>query len=422
MSDSFCVVPWIQLSTKPNGNIRICCLMTQSQDFDRGVLRRSDGSIYNAREPDFLDSFNTQKAKDLRLDLLAGKKNPMCKACWRKESVGMTSKRQVSNRDFEVHFSEEEARKITAHDGTVKNNPLLYLDLRFGNLCNMKCIMCHPSSSTLWYNDFVELYGEKEFTDTGEKVALESVGGNYQPKDRKYFSWYENESFWEILEERMSQVKQIYLVGGEPLLIKEHERFLERCLQSGIAAEITLEYDTNLSHLNQRILPLWSQFKKVKLRVSIESTGEQNDYIRFPSVWSEIASNISKVRQLNSKIDLNFSITWQSLNIFAVTQVWDHYPETGVVRILNSPAHLDIKVLPKEIKAKALEHLEKYDAKSEIVERQLVSMKEYLHNNMDFENFELLNSFRVYTKNCDRIRGTDVGQVFPELSPIFSEQ
>jgi organic radical activating enzyme len=419
MSSSFCVVPWVQLSTKPNGNIRICCLMTQSNDQDRGVLRRADGSIYNARQSDYMTAFNSEKIKELRKDLLNGEQNALCRACWQKESLGLTSKRQVTNRDLKDDFDLNSAQEITQDDGTISNAPLLYLDLRFGNLCNLKCIMCHPASSSQWYNDYVALYGQNEFTDTGDRVALQSVNDNYQPVDRKFFSWYEEPSFWVNLESKIDQVKQIYLVGGEPLLIKEHERFLNRCKDMGHASQMILEYDTNLTYLSPQILDLWQYFKKVKLRVSIESTGVQNDYIRFPSRWSDIQANIGKVKELKSNIQLDFSITWQIYNLFCVTQIWELYPDLGSVRVLNTPPHLDIRILPTSIKEKALKHLSNFKTEDHRVENQIESMKKYLLTHLDSQDSKRLSEFKEFTHKCDQLRGTNAPTIFPELKEFF---
>jgi organic radical activating enzyme len=419
MSSSFCVVPWVQLSTKPNGNIRICCLMTQSDDQDRGVLRRTDGSIYNARQSDYMTSFNSEKINNLRKDLLRGEQNPLCRACWQKESLGLVSKRQVTNRDLKDEFDINKAQEVTQADGSVDQAPLLYLDLRFGNLCNLKCIMCHPSSSSQWYNDYVALYGKKEFTDTGDRVALQSVNGNYQPVDRSFFAWYEEPSFWEKLESKIDQVKQIYLVGGEPLLIKEHERFLHRCKEMGHASQMILEYDTNLTYLSPQILELWQSFKKVKLRVSIESTGVQNDYIRFPSNWQDIQDNIKKIKELRANIELDFSITWQIYNLFCVTQIWEAFPGLGSVRVLNSPPHLDIRILPASIKERALKHLDSFKTEDHRVQKQIESMKKYLISHHDSENPRLLSEFKEFTHKCDQLRGTQAPNVFPEIKELF---
>ncbi len=418
MKDTFCAVPWIQLSTKPNGNIRTCCLMTNSNDPEKGVLKRTDGSIYNAKDEDYLDSINAEKAKSLRLDLLSGVKNPLCKTCWDKESIGLKSKRIITNRDFKDQIDIDRAREITDAQGTVSEYKLAYLDLRFGNLCNLKCIMCHPSSSSAWYSDYVELSGEEHFYDTGEKIYLEKQGGVWAPKDKNKFKWFESEEFWKTLESHIEDVKQIYLVGGEPLLINQHFKFLEFCVEKNLAKNIRLEYDTNLTITNDKIIGLWKNFKEVKLRVSIESIGKQNDYIRFPSDWQKIEDNLEHIKDSCDNVKLEFSITWQIYNLFSITDIWDKFPNTGSVRTLSSPEYLDIKILPEKLKQKALEHLESYPSRSERISNQIESMIEYLKSNMNYQDKENLIKFKNYTKSCDQIRGTSFRDTFPELSEL----
>ena len=43
-------------------------------------------------------------------------------------------------------------------DGTlvIDKAPVLEWDIRLGNLCNIKCRMCHPSESTQWYNEWFD--------------------------------------------------------------------------------------------------------------------------------------------------------------------------------------------------------------------------------------------------------------------------
>lgn len=394
--------------------------MTNSEDPDRGVLRRSNGTIYNGRESDFLDSINSQKAKDLRIKMLNGQRSDLCRSCWQKEDLGLKSKRQVSNRDFSSQFDEKRARAVTAADGTVSEYQVSYLDLRFGNLCNLRCIMCHPSSSSSWYSDYQQLFKTDHFTDTGDIVKLKETDGQVHLEDRKYFSWYESPDFWEKLDSKIDSVRQIYLVGGEPLLIQEHLRFLQRCVERGRADQMILEYDTNLTHLNQKILELWKRFRKIKLRVSVESTHERNNYIRFPSQWTEIEKNISIVESLSSNIEIDFSITWQIYNLFSVSHIWDLYPDKGSVRVLTFPNYLDIQILPRSIKEKALAHFDRLEIKSEKVRTQVASMKKYLSDTLNKHDPELVSKFKSYTLSCDQLRKTNAPSTFPELAELLA--
>jgi organic radical activating enzyme len=394
--------------------------MTNSDDPDKGVMRRVDKSIYNARDNDFLESINCQKVKDLRKDLMSGVQNPLCKTCWEKEEIGLKSKRIVTNRIFSDEVNIVNAKTITDDDGHLNDYQLGYLDLRFGNNCNLKCIMCHPSSSSKWYSDYVKLFNTKHFYDTGDKVPLKEIDGKWHLQQQDYFKWYENEQFWQTLKENIKNTKQIYLVGGEPLLIQEHFNFLKYCVEENIATNITLEYDTNLTILNNEIISLWSHFKKVKARVSIESTKEQNDYIRYPSKWCDIEANIDQLNNHNKNIELDLSITWQIYNLFSITQIFDKYPELGSIRTLSQPSYLDIKILPRKYKEKAIEHLTPYLNSCDKVRKQVHSMLEYLNKHINYCSDEQLARFKKYTSDCDKLRNTNFKSIFPELADLIN--
>ena len=44
---TFCPLPWNSVSTRNNGDMRICC-HANSYTKNRGILRKEDGSAYNA--------------------------------------------------------------------------------------------------------------------------------------------------------------------------------------------------------------------------------------------------------------------------------------------------------------------------------------------------------------------------------------
>ena len=65
-------------------------------------------------------------------------------------------------------------------------------------------------------------------------------------------------------------------------MIERHFDILEKCVEFGIAKDITLAYNTNGSIFPQDKIELWEQFKKVEIFVSIDDISERFEYIRFP--------------------------------------------------------------------------------------------------------------------------------------------
>lgn len=411
---SFCAVPWVQISTKPNGMFRACCLMSNMKEGSRGLLSDGRGRRLRAGQDSFEAALQSPEMKDLRRRMLNGERPEECLTCWNKEDLGLSSKRTVTNQAFRRQLSIEDAVDKTAADGGFTAPPA-YFDLRFGNLCNIKCIMCHPASSSRWYDDYRTLNGTNHFYDGGEKIPLDGSSAVYD--------WHTSEKFWQELENNVDHIRQIYLVGGEPLLIERHYNFLELCVSRGVAHRITLEYDTNLTILKERTLELWQAFKKVILRVSIEDIGHRNEYIRFPSKWKHIEANLQKIRGLGPNIELSFSITWQLTNALTITDLWEYLGTSKSTRILSTPDFFDVAILPKHTKILVIERIQNYITRNPgAASKGCDSFISYLQKNMDKENPTLLKKAVVFLEKLDTIRGTNFRDTFPELAHHLFEE
>lgn len=410
---AFCVIPWVQMATKPIGTARVCCLMTNSKDPAQGTIRDDSGVPYNFGRDDFDVIKNGAKAREVRLAMLEGTRIEDCNTCWIKEDMGASSKRIVSNRMYQTEFNEEIARQHTQPDGSTDWQPS-YWDLRFGNLCNLKCVMCHPASSSQWYEDYVLLNGTTKFTDSGTKINLKEVNGRY--KDAGEYAWWDNEDFWHRLEAKIPYLKQVYLVGGEPMLIEPHYDFLQKIIDSGRAGEVTLEYDTNLTAIHKRALDLWRHFKKIWLRVSVDDYGDQFNYIRFPANWNAVSANIEKLYNSDINIKFDFTVTWQVLSSFTTPQLLDYLSKfeksSTSIRILSSPGYFDAAILPEKTKNALIEIYRAYASKNSKI--NVSHLTKYLESKKEGDPAKLEECIKVIEK-LDAIRGTDWTKTFADL-------
>ena len=408
MSKTFCAVPWIQLSTRPDGNIRICCLMTNSSDPDKGTLRKESGSFFKAGEGDIDLAMNAAKIKKLRQELLDGKQSSLCGTCWEKESLGMSSKRLITNKKFFSSIDVTKAGKITSEDGEITHFIPRYLDIRLGNQCNLKCIMCHPGSSSKWYSDYRKIFGKDHFFSNHQKISL------VKKEETDPFDWYKDQRFWDYIDKHIHEVQQVYLVGGEPMILTEHERFLQHCVRSGFASNIDLEYDTNLTHLNNSIIDLWKKFRKITLRVSIDSVGEPNNYIRYPSSWDSIEENLNVIQKMKANVHWGITATWQIYNLISVLDILYKFPGKSHIRILSSPKFLDVKILPKKLKEYAIIQF-KNNLKRSSEQKKINSLIAYLENNLFEENRQKLKEFASFTQKADELRSLSFKKTFPDV-------
>ena len=385
-SETFCPILWNHAACSTNGNQRACCVMDNE-------LTKSDGTFYNWKTDSILEGFNNSEMKRMRLEMLEGKRLSECHRCWRAEETGGTSRRTHTIATFRGILTEEIARSHTDNSGATDLKPTFW-DVRFGNLCNLKCVMCHPDFSTQWIKDWELLKGESY--EHGE------------------YDWWKADNFWQQLEELGSSIRQIQLAGGEPLMIERQYDFLQMLVDRGWSKDITLEYDTNLTNIQDRALTIWNNFKSLNVRISIEDTGERNRYIRFPSNYDKIIENTLRIKQEVTNSKYFISCTWQVLNAFTVTDLIDDLNTLGInfnARILSDPYYYDVKILPRDIKLQILEHYYNWKGNRKIIQPLI----NYIEQHLDYEDLEAVRIMIKFNDQLDKIRGTNWRETFTEL-------
>jgi len=334
MSDTFCVLPWMHLATNASGNLRVCCNSTPGKN----MILKEDGKPYKLWRDDIRDAWTSETYKEIRRQMLAGERPEMCQRCFREEDVGVKSARQSWNqkwREDRVYEAEPEM-------------DIRYVDLRLGNLCNLRCRMCNPYASNQWVDEWKELTGQ----DLGESEF----------NRLKHMDWPEHEKTWDNLFSLVDSIDEIYLTGGEPTIIQQQHRLLDHCIERGLAKSIKLKYNTNLTNIPQRLVEKWSQFRTVQLNCSIDATGALDRYIRYPSNWSKIQENFERVRELdNSYVEIHCTV--QMYNITRLHELIDWAEPYGhkiYFNILNHPECLNIRVLDSGLKNQVTQILAQY--------------------------------------------------------------
>ena len=195
-SKSFCIIPWIHLHHWPNGNVYQCCITD---------MHNVAG---NLKDNTMDEIWNNDHMKNLRLELLDGKKPESCMKCYEQEGKGIRSFRVNANWTFDHHLYPKAEQ--TNPDGSLDKMDLIYWDFRFSNLCNMKCRMCGGHLSHLWHEDEKKLYKR-----TSENSAIVHVN-DFSKQDIK-----------KVIDSNLHMVEEVYFAGGEPLIMDEHYYILE---------------------------------------------------------------------------------------------------------------------------------------------------------------------------------------------------
>ena len=174
VSPTFCILPWIHLSTRPNGHLRLCCTANASSagktndkkwGGEVGVLKNSSGKPANLNTTDLITAWNNDFMKTTRQQMLNGEIPASCSKCFKEEKAGHLSKRNWETEYWSKKIDVEKLLDETNKDGSVKPQ-ISYIDLRLGSKCNLKCIMCSPHDSSLWVNDWNKLQSQNHLRQT----------------------------------------------------------------------------------------------------------------------------------------------------------------------------------------------------------------------------------------------------------------
>jgi MoaA/NifB/PqqE/SkfB family radical SAM enzyme len=294
MNKNLCILPWISIEASPLGDIRPCCLSNENIYNKSGNLSLKNTTLSSA--------FNSSYMDNLRKEFIAGGKPQNCQRCWNEENSGRVSKRQNSWSRLHGFVKDID---FTRND----SGKLMFLDLKLGNICNLKCRICGSFSSSKWAQEEINIYLDNE-------KAKENLKRGRWPR--------ESESFWKDLTNLLENTRYFEFTGGEPFLIDEHFDLLEKAVQLGYAKNIEIHYNTNGTTFPKRGLELWPHFKLIEIALSIDDIGPRFEYQRYGANWSEVNHNLEKfyeLRKSNKNIVLQLCMTSNVQNFYYIDEM-----------------------------------------------------------------------------------------------------
>ncbi len=423
----FCKTVWNGLYILPDGYIRLCSIGVNSKpELDLQRCRDRDGNVMHILTHDIKDIMNSDKHREVRRLNVSDpdKWSPHCDCCEVRE-IATNFDRTHVNKSRRIYLMKVESDDIVNEhnysekmdaDGSIDWMPSS-LDIRFGNLCNQKCIMCGPSFSNMWYDEFFEYYNKNSFGQGTQVISIkdETTGKWSQPAA---LQWYEDPRWWPKFESMMPFLKHIYITGGEPMVTPAHDTMLDKLIDSGFSKDIILEYDTNCSAINDKIVARWKHFKRVEIRGSMDSTGEQYETIRFPGKWEKFKSNVLKLKQYsiesNGKINLqSLSTCFQITTAHSIITTEEWCKSIGVpmhLRFLEGPPFHSVASLPDKIKLELIEYYKAYQTSSKKADMII----KYLETHMGQEyDPSVTAEFIKFMDYLDTTRGTQWKSIFP---------
>ena len=376
-ANSFCPEVWSQLEINMSGDYSLCCLANYDKDF--GIAVDKNGVPMNVLTHSFEEALNSETHKQHRLQLSRGEKPIRCRNCYDSEDVskgtpewgvaqaaGRSKRQRVIRKtaaNIPAYIKIHEAPSVTNSETGETTSKVVNLHLRFGNLCNMKCVMCSPQHSNMWYDDWIALeypqYEGKPIFKLGDYKTFEIKKDHHGRSRMDFEAWWEHPIWWERFNKVLPDLKYIYFTGGEPFLVPALEQCLDILIDGGYAHDVTLRFDTNLTVINTKIIEKLEKFKQVFMCISVDDIAERYEYIRYPGTYSKFTTNLARIKQTNIKISYISSCIGIA-SIYAMPRVCavaNEFDVPSSFRFLEGPKWLDIRYLPQSAK---LEIIEKY--------------------------------------------------------------
>jgi len=411
MNDVFCILPWIHMSVMTHGNVSLCCIAKERKELNLNKMSISE-------------IWNSNYYKSVRSKMLKGEKVFDCALCYAEEDSGIDSHRVNEMRVWKRLLGEDYISKLvesTKEDGTL-NIPFNTIDLRLGNKCNFQCIFCKPGESISWLKNAKRLSMDLIEPLHSEWVYKASIN----PDD---FMWYKTEKFKKEFYEILSEMRHIIFGGGEPLIIKEHDEILDRCLPQ--AKNMRLRYHTNGTNL-EKVLGKLEKFEYVEIMLSVDGLEEVNEYIRYPSKWENIPRVLKILDETPDNIEPKILFSVCNLNIYNMTDFaqWlldQNYKKIGKKShnrlfhpgVVHYPRYLSPQCLPRDYKKivfkKFSDFSKKYRSNWHIKNLYNV-IKHMMIQDLD----DQLHLLYQYLNSLDKIRGTSFKKTFPELYNYMS--
>lgn len=425
ISPSFCLAKWNQATLHLFNGHTQSCHHVNSHSVDLNAIKLDPSKLHN-----------TSKKVAARKKMMLGSRPAECSYCWKMEDAGQTSDRVFKSRE---NWALPDLDSI-AKNPLDRSTPPRYLEVAFDNICNFKCLYCSPSYSSSWRAE-IEKWGAYPTSRRYNNLIAPRIKG-LLPKENASQQQL-RDAFWEWWPQLKQHLHYLRVTGGEPLLSKETWKMFE-LLASDVLKDLHFAINSNLGvpekliiDLTNKINNVTDRLKSFTLYASIDTFGPQAEYIRHGLNEKQFWKNVEVILSSSSRpINLSLMITVNALSLVhldrlmaKIIELRTTYPNHHIAfdtPYLKNPAHLSIQILPEHF----VQYLEAAIAvlkKSPLVaadERvKLERLRPLLKENPwgDFKKSWMRGDFYLMIKECDKRRGLNFEETFPELVDFLNE-
>ena len=391
-SKTWCVYPFIHLATFTNGSLSPCCVAKPYKHVN----------LNNLTIP---EAWNHSEIQDLRNQLLTGQQPANCKNCFLDESLGVDSHRTSSNRVFKKEYN---ITQNNFNSQIVDISNLITFDLRLGNTCNLKCVMCRPNESHKWYDDIVKLQTYSLPPVVKQDLDYKS---NYNRAD---YNWIYKNIFWENIDQILPNIKEFIFGGGEPFMLKEVKNLMKRAIELDISKDISIRFHTNGTYLTSEDFELFQHFKRIQLMFSIDGVDDINYFLRYPAKWDKIISNINENEKYGSNIESFILCTLTGVSAFYLNDLYNFVynqqwkklkVENIILGRVHHPTYLNPQILDLKRKQIITDKFNKIAESYPSVEKTIFENLNWINSTNESAN---INDLIQYIKSLCKVRSISV--------------
>lgn len=394
---TICMLPWISIETSPMGTTRPCCMA-----YDE--ITDESGRKYDLNETNLETVYHSKYMQDLRRQFRAGEKPATCNRCWEEEDAGRDSKR--------IH-TQVRLKELYPQVDWENDNPdqLWFVDLKLGNICNLKCRICGSWSSSAWATE--EMNYLPPGADKKKHIAYTWLKQGAWPR--------KTTTFWDNMRELIPNIKYFEFTGGEPWMIEEHKDLLKFACQTGHAKHIDIHYNTNATQWDTTLFDLWPEFGRVDVAFSIDNVGNRFEYERYGAKWDRANEIIDVVNNMTNKpshgnitTQLCFTINIQNVYYLDELLDWADTKKFGSIyfNMLHSPDHMSIQYMTPAARELVLNKLKSTFWKADKYNKEIDSIVKFIENGPGSDGKDFL--FKM--QRADEYRKQNFMDTHPEIA------
>jgi organic radical activating enzyme len=362
----------------------------------------NDGNKFELATADFSDIQHSNHMRNLRTEFLAGQRPETCRKCWNEEDSGRTSKR--------MHALDRLKHSLKHDDWGSNAKPLMFLDLKLGNICNLKCRICGSWSSSQFAAEEISFMPRAEQKSSH---AYKMLRAGAWPK--------ENEHFWQQIDGVLDDIRYIEFTGGEPFMIDQHFDMLQGIVDRGIAGQVEIHYNTNGTLFPDRGPDIWRHFKTVEIAFSVDDIGERFEYQRSNASWGTVKENINRFRIMREhmpNLQLQCCTTVNIFNVRYLDEValWIALQDFDFVywNMMHDAWYFSISRLPAAAKQQITHHLATCEV-PEQYQSEIGRIINFMNNGESSDGEETITQIQ----KLDQRRQQDLKKIAPELAYIL---